>query len=319
MLLSKAIEGYFYDKATTYSSNTLASYKLVFRNLISYLGDKDIAVVIPDELRSFINYMRTDYIPKRFSGDASPLAPASVDIHWKGVRSLFHWAEDALGVPRPDLKMPRPSFKRPIVHAFSEEEVRKLVKACEWTADKSHEGSQRIYRQKRPTSHRDKALVLTLLDTGLRLGELLRVQVRDVNFESGEIIVAPYGTGKKTRPRLVVLGATARRAVWLYLARITDGAPEDRLFRGMTTVSTRLILSRMGQRCGVKDVHPHRFRHSFAIWYLRNGGDIFTLQRLLGHGSLDMVMYYLDIAQSDIALAHKRASAIDRWNKDTPL
>jgi integrase/recombinase XerD len=318
MLLSKAIEGYFFDKATTYSGNTLTMYHLVYRNLIEHLGDKEIAAVTSADLKSFIDWLRTDYKPRRFSGDASPLAPASVDLHWKGVRSLFHWAFKELDIPRPDLNMPRPTFKRAHVKAFTEEEIRKILKACEYTCDKAHSGSTRVYRQKRPTSHRDKALILTLLDTGLRLGEALRVQIRDVNFESGEIVVSPYGTGKKTKPRLVILGTTARRAVWLYVARLKNSDPSDRLFQ-MTPVSTRLIMTRLGQRARVSDVHPHRFRHSFAIWYLRGGGDVFTLQRLLGHSDLTMTNYYLDIAQSDLANAHRKASALDRWNMTSPL
>jgi integrase/recombinase XerD len=127
-------------------------------------------------------------------------------------------------------------------------------------------------------------------------------------------MVAPFSTGKKTRPRMVLLGSTARRAVWLYVARLKDSDPSDRLFQ-MTPTSARLVLGRLGERAKVDNVHPHRFRHSFAIWYLRNGGDVFTLQRLLGHSTLDMVNYYLDIERTDISLAHRKASAIDRWNK----
>lgn len=81
----------------------------------------------------------------------------------------------------------------------------------------------------------------------------------------------------------------------------------------------RNIGLRLGKRAGVQDVHPHRFRHSFAIWFLRGGGDVFTLQRMLGHADLSMVNYYLDIAQSDIAMAHRKASALDRWNANGAL
>jgi len=76
----------------------------------------------------------------------------------------------------------------------------------------------------------------------------------------------------------------------------------------------RRLLNRMGERAGLaKSVYPHRFRHTFSVNFLRNGGNVFELQQLLGHTSLEMIKRYAKIAQSDVEAAHRRASPVDNW------
>lgn len=81
----------------------------------------------------------------------------------------------------------------------------------------------------------------------------------------------------------------------------------------MNPNSLRQLLKSLAQKAKVRDCHPHRFRHTFAITYLRAGGDVFTLQALLGHSSLDMVRHYARIAEVDLANAHRKASPADNW------
>jgi len=72
------------------------------------------------------------------------------------------------------------------------------------------------------------------------------------------------------------------------------------------------MLYRLGEQAKVDNVHPHRFRHTMAITFLRNGGNIFVLQELLGHSSLTMVRHYAQIAEIDIDNAVKH-SPVDNW------
>ncbi len=108
------------------------------------------------------------------------------------------------------------------------------------------------------------------------------------------------------------------RALWRYLATRTDDTAEEFLF--LTDNDTPFnrnhlnrTLKRIGQRAGVQGVNVHRFRHTFAITFLRNGGDPYSLQRLLGHSTMEMVLRYLSIAQADLDKNHKLASPVDNW------
>ena len=160
---------------------------------------------------------------------------------------------------------------------------------------------------------RDQSIILVLLDTGIRSSELCGLRVSDVDFETGKVFV----TGKGSKERHCYLGTTTRRSLWRYLVA-RESQPEEPLFttqsdRPFTRSWLRRVVSNVGKRAGVANAYPHRFRHTFAVQFLRNGGDIFTLQMLLGHSSLTMVRHYARLAAIDAEQAHNRASPADHW------
>lgn len=194
---------------------------------------------------------------------------------------------------------------------FTQDEVSKLIAASYQTDVVKKNG--RRYKIKRPNGDRDKAIIMILLDTGLRLGELSRLTIGDINLDNGEIYIRPHRSGVKGKSRTVYLGARSRQAVWKYIAKRQAQRDLSQPLIELRGSSIRLLLSRIGKNAGVPHTHPHKFRHTFAITYLRNRGDIFTLQRLLGHSTLDMTKRYLDIVREDLQDAHRYASPVDNW------
>ena len=99
---------------------------------------------------------------------------------------------------------------------------------------------------------------------------------------------------------------------------LTGESSESTLFLGksgypLNRDSLRQVIHAIGEKAGVHHAFPHRFRHSFAIQYLRSGGDIFTLKEMLGHNSLEMVQHYARVADVDVEEAHRKASPADNW------
>lgn len=164
------------------------------------------------------------------------------------------------------------------------------------------------------SADRNRSILLLLLDTGMRASELCELCISGMDNHNRRVHVMGKGSKERTIPFSPRTGQT----LWRYLTSRPDLRGNDPLIAtldGHPLNRARLlkILVSIDHRSGVSDVHPHRFRHTFAIQYLRNGGDAYTLQALLGRSSLDMVKNYLRIAQIDIDMAHRRASPVDNW------
>ena len=213
-----------------------------------------------------------------------------------------------------------PHFEEPPIEPYSKADIEALLKAAEFCREASPT-RRRTFTMHRGTARRDRAIILTLLDTGLRASELCSLLIGDVDQRTGRIQVkhGVRGGAKGGKGRIVFLGKTARNALWRYLAEREDGEDANApLFIGRTNrpinkTALRTLITAIGQRANVKKCHPHRFRHTFAITYLRSSGDVFTLQSLLGHSTLEMVQHYARIAEVDIEQAHRRASPADNW------
>jgi integrase/recombinase XerD len=201
----------------------------------------------------------------------------------------------------------------PPIEPLSQGEVRKLLSACEMT--KSWQNRPGV-STKRPTAERDKAIVWLMYDTGVRVSELCNLKIGNVDLQNNRALVL----GKGNKSRYVRIGRRCNKAIWRYLTTRESKLPDDPfivvyhhdLERPMNRRVLGRLIKRLGKRAEIQGrVYPHRLRHTFAIQFLRHGGDIYTLQALLGHTSLEMVKRYLKIAEADTVVAHRRASPGD--------
>ena len=291
MLIKKAIEGYLIDISTNYSTGTIRLYKLYLGKLNDFFPSKFVNDISESELKEYFIYLQKHYKPNRPNGDTTPLSPAALDNHWKCIRSFFGWCSRELKISRPDLNLKRPNFSKKIIQRFTKDEIKTLVLSTKYTKEAKSK-SRDTFKMIHPTEIRDKLIILILLDTGIRISELCRLKVMDINLSTGEIVIHPYGTGKKTKGRTVFIGKITKKILWKHLTNDEIDTYHDKLIFNISPASIRSLLHRLGTKVKIHNVHPHRFRHTFAIQYLRNGGDLFTLQRLLGNSTLSMVNNY---------------------------
>ncbi len=306
LLLSQAIEGFIIARrADGYSPKTIDQYLWALNMLKQYV-DKPLRQVDVDDLRSFLASVQEN--PR--------LSRSSVFHVWKAIRAFYKWASAEGLSERPDKLLTKPRFAYREIQPLSEAEIKALLKAIDRTVPSK--GRRQPFTMPRPTAQRDRAIVLLLLDTGIRASELCRLTIKDLDLHNATITVRPHLSGIKSRPRIIPIGNVTKKALWRYLASRNTEYKGDELFfsregHPLNPSSLRLLLFRLGKRAGVPNVHPHRFRHTFAIQYLRNGGDVFTLQRILGHSTLSMVQHYLALADADAQSAHRKASPADNW------
>lgn len=319
--VSQALEGFLHTKAAEgLSPQTLRNYEHRLRQWIDHIGEVDVVAVTAQDVRGFLVWLRTDYRPRRYNGDRGPLSPKTLRNIYVTLSSFFTWAATEFDFESPMKGVPTPKYTQPPVVPLTRDEIDALLDACDFTR-RIDGGNRRRYRKQRPTARRDRAAIVTLLDTGLRASELCALRIWDVDLRSGRVEVrhGRRGGAKGGKGRTVFLGKAARRFAWRYLAEREDGEdPEAPLLVGkwdrpMNPTSLRQLIKRLAEKAGVRDCYPHRFRHTFAITYLRAGGDVFTLQALLGHSTLEMVRHYARIAEVDLASAHRRASPADNW------
>ena len=154
---------------------------------------------------------------------------------------------------------------------------------------------------------RDLALLEMLSSTGIRVGELIKINRKDINFHERSCIV----TGKGNKEREVYFDARAKLHLTQYLNKRTDS--NEALFVSLAKPNVRLsiggvetLLRKLGKKTNIKKVHPHKFRRTLATMAIDKGMPIEQVQRLLGHVKIDTTMHYAMVNQANVKNSHRK-------------
>lgn len=259
------------------SEKTLEYYKSVIEKTVESIG-KTVKHITTDDLRKYLS----DYQEKKGS------SKVTIDNMRRILSSFFGWLEDEeLIIKSPVRRIHKVKASKVIKETYTDEELEKMRDSCD--------------------EIRDVALIDFLASTGIRVGELVQLNIEDIDFEERECTVL----GKGDKERIVYFDVRSKIHLKQYIESRSDenpalfvslNAPHERLEIG--GVESRL--RKIGNDLGIDNVHPHRFRRTLATIAIDKGMPIEQLQQLLGHQRIDTTLQYAMVKQSNVKIAHRK-------------
>ncbi len=259
------------------SDRTLVFYRKTIDKMLTSIG-KNIKAITTDDLRGYLSeYQNSNMVSK-----------VTIDNIRRNLSSFFSWLEDENYILKsPVRRIHRVKATTSVKETYTDEDLERLRDNC--------------------TELRDLALIDILASTGMRVGELVRLNRVDINFNERECVV--FGKGDKER--IVYFDVRTKIHLQNYLDDRIDNNPA--LFVGLKQPYTRLKiggvesrLKRMGKAIQVEKVHPHKFRRTMATTEIDKGMPIEQVQKLLGHEKIDTTLHYAMVKQSNVKNAHRR-------------
>lgn len=259
------------------SVKTLHYYEKTIRTMLETI-QKEVVHTTTEDLRSYLTIYQ----------ERGGLSRVTVDNVRRILSSFFAWLEDEDYIMKsPVRRIHRVKTAENIKATYSDEELETMRDNC-------HE-------------LRDLAMMDMLASTGMRVGEMVRLNRDDVDFNERECVVL----GKGNKERVVYFDARAKIHLQAYLESRADG--EDALFVALRSPHSRLSiggiesrLRTLGQQLGMEKVHPHKFRRTLATRAIDKGMPIEQLQQLLGHKRIDTTLHYAMVKQSNVKAAHRK-------------
>ena len=258
------------------SEKTLFLYKFNIGKILEK-SDKNVCVMNTDDIRKYLSEYQLSGVSK-----------ATVDNVRRNLSSFFKWLEDESYIYKSPLRRIHKIKTTSVVReTYADEDLEKLRDDCR--------------------EIRNLAIIDLLNSTGMRVGELVNLDIADMDFEERECVVL----GKGDKERIVYFDAKTKLHLEKYLLSRNDENPA--LFvtirnphRRLKTGGVEIMLRKMGEQCEVKHVHPHKFRRTMATTAIDKGMPIEQVQHLLGHEKIDTTLHYAMVKQSNVKMAHKK-------------
>lgn len=259
------------------SDRTVTYYKSTVEHLLKSI-DTPIRKITTDEIRSYL---------ARYQENGG-CSKTTVDNIRRNISSFFSWLEEEDYILKSPMKrIHKIKTVQPVKETISDELIEKLRDAC--------------------LCKRDLAMVDLLYSTGIRVGELVRLNIDDISFEERECVV--FGKGDKERR--VYFDAKAKLHLQDYLKERKDNNPAlfvtlDAPYERLKISGVEIRIRNLGRSINVEKIHPHKFRRTMATRAIDKGMPIEQVQKILGHSQIDTTMQYAMVNQSNVKNAHRK-------------
>ncbi|MDP3143086.1 MAG: tyrosine recombinase XerC [Candidatus Omnitrophota bacterium] len=267
-----------------YSPHTVLNYRIDLKELAAFLEGRQIPIEKVDylNLRQFLAGLRVKH-PR----------PRTLSRKLSTIRSFFRFlCREGHLKTNPSSVLSSPKLDKRLPNFLSEEEMTKLIEAPSL---------------EEVSGLRDRAILEVLYSTGMRVSELVALQIRDIDFLSNMVKV--LGKGKKER--LLPIGDQALRVLRQYLEKRTSKSEVVFLNKNNTRLTTRgvrnILYKYIHQTSQKEHISPHTLRHSFATHLLNRGADLRSVQELLGHANLSTTQIYTHLTTDRLKAVYDKA------------
>lgn len=263
------------------SPYTISSYTMILNGFINWLGDVPTSSITTSTIENFVIYCR----------DERKNNNTSIKDKLKTLRTFFKYCD--LNIEMPTVRAEK-NFKTP----YTEDEIKKLL-------EKPTINSY--------TQWRNHAIISVLIGTGIRARTLLNLRIRDLDFTNNTIFLEKTKTNKQYYlPMSTLLKQTLKHYLSLYEHKDDDYLFVNLYGEPMNRYTLKRTIQHYNHMRGITKTSIHLFRHTFAINYLRNGGNIMYLKEILGHSKLSTTQIYLQINNEELKLNFDEYSPLDK-------